>query len=230
MKEEHVSVVEQLAKEIAQLWQHMTKEKTSAIQEMKTNRKSLAEWSDISVEDILCERSELVKQLSRLSATVNKLQAEKKDLQEQLCKTNDELTSKKIKATSRPPRHTLQTNTSLLNVLSYLVKTYVNTEQEIQDVLGQLGLSRVDSPASNRAADVDYYGIGGMSCQAQGSKENFVGGFHSHLYEDGPDPTPRTCDKFASSIGMQDTSEMEREDVFLGQVAACAWLSTGCCE
>ncbi|KAL3182214.1 hypothetical protein MRX96_007420 [Rhipicephalus microplus] len=49
-----------------------------------------------------------------------------------------------------------------------------------------------DSPASNRAADVDYYGIGGMSCQAQGSKENFVGGFHSHLYEDGPDPTPRT--------------------------------------
>ncbi|XP_065301788.1 rootletin-like isoform X11 [Dermacentor albipictus] len=179
-------------------------------------REASAEWSDISVEDILYERSELLKQLKSLSATVDKLQAEKEDLHEQLRKANDEITSKEIRATSRSPRHTAQTNTRLLNVLSDLVKTYVDTEQEIQDALGQLGLSRVDSPASNTAADEDYSSLGGMSCQTQGSKEDFADGFLSELCEDGPDLTPRTWDMFASAIGMQDTSEMEGEDVVLG--------------
>ncbi|KAL3216871.1 hypothetical protein MRX96_032746 [Rhipicephalus microplus] len=132
-----------------------------------------------------------MKQLRSLSVTVDKLQAEKEDLQEQLRKANDELTSKEIRATSRSPRHTAQTNTRLLNVLSDLVKTYVDTEQEIQDALG-------------------------MSCQTQGSKEDFADGFLSELCEDGPDLTPRTWDMFASAIGMQDTSEMEGEDVVLG--------------
>ncbi|XP_065301789.1 rootletin-like isoform X12 [Dermacentor albipictus] len=228
-------------------------------------REASAEWSDISVEDILYERSELLKQLKSLSATVDKLQAEKEDLHEQLRKANDEITSKEIRATSRSPSkalllripcrpfseekasplytcsggvfcsrewlagsgltaneiqswqlHTAQTNTRLLNVLSDLVKTYVDTEQEIQDALGQLGLSRVDSPASNTAADEDYSSLGGMSCQTQGSKEDFADGFLSELCEDGPDLTPRTWDMFASAIGMQDTSEMEGEDVVLG--------------
>ncbi|KAH7966583.1 hypothetical protein HPB49_017887 [Dermacentor silvarum] len=179
-------------------------------------REASAEWSDISVEDILYERSELLKQLKSLSATVDKLQAEKEDLHEQLRKANDELASKEIRATSRSPRHTAQTNTRLLNVLSDLVKTYVDTEQEIQDALGHLGLSRVDSPASNTAADEDYSSLGGMSCQTQGSKEDFGDGFLSELCEDGPDLTPRTWDMFASAIGMQDTSEMEGEDVVLG--------------
>ncbi|XP_075538058.1 uncharacterized protein LOC142572662 isoform X8 [Dermacentor variabilis] len=179
-------------------------------------REASAEWSDISVEDILYERSELLKQLKSLSANVDKLQAEKEDLHEQLRKANDEITSKEIRATSRSPRHTAQTNTRLLNVLSDLVKTYVDTEQEIQDALGQLGLSRVDSPASNTAADEDYSSLGGMSCQTQGSKEDFADGFLSELCEDGPDLTPRTWDMFASAIGMQDTSEMEGEDVVLG--------------
>ncbi|KAL3216867.1 hypothetical protein MRX96_032746 [Rhipicephalus microplus] len=157
-----------------------------------------------------------MKQLRSLSVTVDKLQAEKEDLQEQLRKANDELTSKEIRATSRSPSkalllrmewlagsgltaneiqswqlHTAQTNTRLLNVLSDLVKTYVDTEQEIQDALG-------------------------MSCQTQGSKEDFADGFLSELCEDGPDLTPRTWDMFASAIGMQDTSEMEGEDVVLG--------------
>ncbi|XP_075538057.1 uncharacterized protein LOC142572662 isoform X7 [Dermacentor variabilis] len=186
-------------------------------------REASAEWSDISVEDILYERSELLKQLKSLSANVDKLQAEKEDLHEQLRKANDEITSKEIRATSRSPSkalllrmHTAQTNTRLLNVLSDLVKTYVDTEQEIQDALGQLGLSRVDSPASNTAADEDYSSLGGMSCQTQGSKEDFADGFLSELCEDGPDLTPRTWDMFASAIGMQDTSEMEGEDVVLG--------------
>ncbi|XP_037562482.1 protein lava lamp isoform X4 [Dermacentor silvarum] len=228
-------------------------------------REASAEWSDISVEDILYERSELLKQLKSLSATVDKLQAEKEDLHEQLRKANDELASKEIRATSRSPSkalllripcrpfseekasplytcsggvfcsrewlagsgltaneiqswqlHTAQTNTRLLNVLSDLVKTYVDTEQEIQDALGHLGLSRVDSPASNTAADEDYSSLGGMSCQTQGSKEDFGDGFLSELCEDGPDLTPRTWDMFASAIGMQDTSEMEGEDVVLG--------------
>ncbi|KAL1439096.1 hypothetical protein MTO96_047555 [Rhipicephalus appendiculatus] len=196
------------------------------------NREASAEWSDISVEDILYERSELMKQLRSLSATVDKLQAEKEDLQEQLRKANEELTSKEIRATSRSPSkalllrmewlagsgltaneiqswqlHTAQTNTRLLNVLSDLVKTYVDTEQEIQDALGQLGLSRVDSPASNTAADEDYSSLGGKI---------LPDGFLSELCEDGPDLTPRTWDMFASAIGMQDTSEMEGEDVVLG--------------
>ncbi|KAH6938762.1 hypothetical protein HPB50_012421 [Hyalomma asiaticum] len=186
---------------------------TTAVSE---NREASAEWSEISVEDILYERSELMKQLRSLSATVDKLQEEKEDLREQLRKANEELTSKEIRATSRSPRHTAQTNTRLLNVLSDLVKTYVDTEQEIQDALGQLGLSRVDSPASNTAADEDYSSLGGTSCQTQGSKEDFADGFLSELCEDGPDLTPRTWDMFASAIGMQDTSEMEGEDVVLG--------------
>ncbi|XP_077514434.1 uncharacterized protein LOC144125168 isoform X5 [Amblyomma americanum] len=197
-------------------------------------RDGSVEWSDISVEDILYERSELLKQLRSLSATVDRLQVEKEDMQEQLRKAHEELASKEIRATSRSPRewlagsgltaneiqswqlHTAQTNTRLLNVLSDLVKTYVDTEQEIQDALGQLGLSRVDSPASNTAADEDYSSLGGMSCQTQGSKEDFGDGFLSELCEDGPDLTPRTWDMFASAIGMQDTTEMEGEDVVLG--------------
>ncbi|XP_049269273.1 A-kinase anchor protein 9 isoform X2 [Rhipicephalus sanguineus] len=214
--------------------QEAVQSKHNATTAVAENREASAEWSDISVEDILYERSELMKQLRSLSATVDKLQAEKEDLQEQLRKANDELTSKEIRATSRSPRewlagsgltaneiqswqlHTAQTNTRLLNVLSDLVKTYVDTEQEIQDALGQLGLSRVDSPASNTAADEDYSSLGGMSCQTQGSKEDFADGFLSELCEDGPDLTPRTWDMFASAIGMQDTSEMEGEDVVLG--------------
>ncbi|KAH8009475.1 hypothetical protein HPB51_017995 [Rhipicephalus microplus] len=196
--------------------QEAVKSKHRPATSVAENRDASAEWSDISVEDILYERSELMKQLRSLSVTVDKLQAEKEDLQEQLRKANDELTSKEIRATSRSPRHTAQTNTRLLNVLSDLVKTYVDTEQEIQDALGQLGLSRVDSPASNTAADEDYSSLGGMSCQTQGSKEDFADGFLSELCEDGPDLTPRTWDMFASAIGMQDTSEMEGEDVVLG--------------
>nr|XP_037285600.1 LOW QUALITY PROTEIN: A-kinase anchor protein 9-like [Rhipicephalus microplus] len=221
--------------------QEAVKSKHRPATSVAENRDASAEWSDISVEDILYERSELMKQLRSLSVTVDKLQAEKEDLQEQLRKANDELTSKEIRATSRSPSkalllrmewlagsgltaneiqswqlHTAQTNTRLLNVLSDLVKTYVDTEQEIQDALGQLGLSRVDSPASNTAADEDYSSLGGMSCQTQGSKEDFADGFLSELCEDGPDLTPRTWDMFASAIGMQDTSEMEGEDVVLG--------------
>lgn len=208
----------------------------------ENSAKDSAEWTDISVEDILYERSELMKQLRSLSGAVDKLHAEKEELQEQLRKAQDELTSKEIRATSRSPSkalllkmewlagsgltaneiqswqlHTAQTNTRLLNVLSDLVKTYVDTEQEIQDALGQLGLSRVESPASsNVAPDEDYSSLGGVSCQTQGSKEDFGDGFLSELCEDGPDLTPRTWDMFASAIGMQDTSEMEGEDVVLG--------------
>ncbi|XP_077554393.1 uncharacterized protein LOC144169219 isoform X3 [Haemaphysalis longicornis] len=233
----------------------------------ENSAKDSAEWSDISVEDILYERSELMKQLRSLSGAVDKLHAEKEELQEQLRKAQDELASKEIRATSRSPSkalllkippcrpfseekasplstcsgdvfcsrewlagsgltaneiqswqlHTAQTNTRLLNVLSDLVKTYVDTEQEIQDALGQLGLSRVDSPASsNVAPDEDYSSLGGLSCQTQGSKEDFGEGFLSELCEDGPDLTPRTWDMFASAIGMQDTTEMEGEDVVLG--------------
>lgn len=115
-----------------------------------------------------------------------------------------------------PHRHTAQTNTRLLNVLSDLVKTYVDTEQDIQDALAQLGLSHVDSPDSTAILDEDYPSLGGMSNQTQGSKEDFAEGFLSELCEDGPDLTPRTWDMFASAIGMQETTEMEGEDVVLG--------------
>ncbi|EEC18801.1 conserved hypothetical protein [Ixodes scapularis] len=113
-------------------------------------------------------------------------------------------------------RHTAQTNTRLLNVLSDLVKTYVDTEQDIQDALAQLGLSRVDSPDSTAVLDEDYSSLGAVSSQTHGSKEDFAEGFLSELCEDGPDLTPRTWDMFASAIGMQETAEMEGEDVVLG--------------
>ncbi|KAH8008883.1 hypothetical protein HPB51_006905 [Rhipicephalus microplus] len=55
-----------------------------------------------------------------------------------------------------------------------------------------------------------------MSHKIQGSKEDFADGFISELCEDGPNLTPpHTWDKFASAIGMQETSETESEDVFL---------------
>ncbi|CAN7997228.1 unnamed protein product [Ixodes hexagonus] len=191
------------------------------------------EWSDVSVEDILYERTELTRRIRSLTAVVDQLQAEKRDLQEQLNKAN-ELAVKEVRATSRSPRewlagsgltaneiqswqlHTAQTNTRLLNVLSDLVKTYVDTEQDIQDALAQLGLSRVDSPDSTAVLDEEYSSLGAVSSQTHGSKEDFAEGFLSELCEDGPDLTPRTWDMFASAIGMQETAEMEGEDVVLG--------------
>uniref|UniRef100_A0A6B0VIN9 Putative a-kinase anchor protein 9-like isoform x1 n=1 Tax=Ixodes ricinus TaxID=34613 RepID=A0A6B0VIN9_IXORI len=173
------------------------------------------EWSDVSVEDILYERTELTRRIRSLTAVVDQLQAENRDLKEQLNKAN-ELSVKEARASSRSPRHTAQTNTRLLNVLSDLVKTYVDTEQDIQDALAQLGLSRVDSPDSTAVLDEDYSSLGAVSSQTQGSKEDFAEGFLSELCEDGPDLTPRTWDMFASAIGMQETAEMEGEDVVLG--------------
>ncbi|XP_042149894.1 pericentrin [Ixodes scapularis] len=191
------------------------------------------EWSDVSVEDILYERTELTRRIRSLTAVVDQLQAENRDLKEQLNKAN-ELSVKEARASSRSPRewlagsgltaneiqswqlHTAQTNTRLLNVLSDLVKTYVDTEQDIQDALAQLGLSRVDSPDSTAVLDEDYSSLGAVSSQTHGSKEDFAEGFLSELCEDGPDLTPRTWDMFASAIGMQETAEMEGEDVVLG--------------
>ncbi|KAH8032667.1 hypothetical protein HPB51_000056 [Rhipicephalus microplus] len=55
-----------------------------------------------------------------------------------------------------------------------------------------------------------------MSCQTEGPKKDFGDDFPSELCEDGPDLTPRTRDKFASAIVMQDTLVTESEDVVVG--------------
>lgn len=70
-----------------------------------------------------------------------------------------------------------------------------------------------------------------VSSQTHGSKEDFAEGFLSELCEDGPDLTPRTWDMFASAIGMQETAEMEGEDVVLGNAhrgLSCHLQCGGC--
>ncbi|XP_064456387.1 centrosome-associated protein CEP250-like isoform X3 [Ornithodoros turicata] len=202
------------------------------------------EWSDVSVEDVLCERTELQRQVKRLGETVRRLETEKEELREQLQKT-DEQQTKETRLRARSPSikyyeiltrewlagsgltaneiqswqlHTAQTNTRLLNVLSDLVKTYVDTEQDIQDTLANLGLSQHPTLDSTAAHEDDYPSLGAIS-QTHGSKEDFASGiadgFLSELCEDGPDLTPRTWDMFASAIGVQEM-ESEGEDVVLG--------------
>ncbi|KAH8008836.1 hypothetical protein HPB51_005883 [Rhipicephalus microplus] len=66
--------------------QEALKSRYHAITCVAKNRESSADWLDTSVEDILYKRSELTKQLRSLSAILDKLQAEKEDLQEFLRK------------------------------------------------------------------------------------------------------------------------------------------------
>ncbi|KAL3223057.1 hypothetical protein MRX96_027823 [Rhipicephalus microplus] len=72
------------------------------------------------------------------------------------------------------------------------------------------------SSAFNTASDEDYSSLGGMSCQTEGPKKDFGDDFPSELCKDEPDLSPRTRDKFASAIVMQDTSVMEGEDAVVG--------------
>ncbi|KAH8039476.1 hypothetical protein HPB51_007378 [Rhipicephalus microplus] len=64
--------------------QEALESKYHATASVTKNREASAELSDISAEDILYERFEVMKQLRSLSTIVNKLQAEKEDFQESL--------------------------------------------------------------------------------------------------------------------------------------------------
>ncbi|KAH8033604.1 hypothetical protein HPB51_014510 [Rhipicephalus microplus] len=90
------------------------------------NRKSLADWLDISVEDILYERSELIKQLRSLSAIVDKLRAEKEDLQESLERATQRVDTFKKEPVANASNCTgvctLERKVAVLEVRSYVEK------------------------------------------------------------------------------------------------------------
>ncbi|XP_035223377.1 A-kinase anchor protein 9-like isoform X4 [Stegodyphus dumicola] len=105
----------------------------------------------------------------------------------------------------------LQTNSRLLHVLSDLVKTFLDIENDINTHLLEHGL--IPSRAGNLQQHDDETG------QSVGSREDFTSLSlgecpNLELTEDGPDLTPRAWDLF-SVVGTYDT-EMEGEDVVLG--------------
>ncbi|XP_076330066.1 LOW QUALITY PROTEIN: uncharacterized protein LOC143235747 [Tachypleus tridentatus] len=108
---------------------------------------------------------------------------------------------------------TAQTNSRLLNVLSHLVKTFLDTEQDIQNHLTKLGL---DAGYLNDGNQDDDHG----TAASHGSKEDFSNlslgeGLSLELTEDGPDLTPRTWEFFNSTVPPTE-SDTEGEDVVLG--------------
>lgn len=108
-----------------------------------------------------------------------------------------------------------QTNSRLLHVLSDLVKTFFDIEQDINNRLIQLGLDAIH-PAENSLQQDEEGALIPM-----GSREDFTvfmgesTGISLELSEDGPDLTPRSWDLFTSSIAAHEV-EMEGEDVVLG--------------
>ncbi|XP_023240985.1 A-kinase anchor protein 9-like isoform X3 [Centruroides sculpturatus] len=177
------------------------------------------------------ENSHLLEELLQLKSKFRELEKSKKTLEIELekMKLKEKQISKRLQSkqnkdwSSNTELSTVdvqswqvqaaQTNSRLLHVLSDLVKTFFDIEQDINNRLIQLGLDALHPAENNFQQDEEGTLI------PVGSREDFTvfmgETMNLELSEDGPDLTPRSWDLFTSSIAAHEV-EMEGEDVVLG--------------
>lgn len=109
----------------------------------------------------------------------------------------------------RPIRYAAQTNSRLLHVLSDLVKTFLDTENDIQSQLEQLGFGS----GENREEGLSLQGFPSFG---EDTIERLSQGESTELCEDGPDLTPSSNLIYVTPPSSFNVSQNVEDDVVLG--------------